>query len=74
MSTFLDGKSRYTYVGMMHSRDDVHEVFDAIRTKFREIGGAEIKKLHTDGAQEYISLQKALRGTEGTSLSLRHTF
>lgn len=64
-STFLYGKSRYTFAGMMCHRREVHAVSDSVTAMFREFGGAEIQKLHTDGAKEYIALQNFLRGGNG---------
>lgn len=62
VSTFLDGKSRYKFAGMMRHRSDVYTVFEGVSTKFRDIGEVDIQKIHSDGAQEYIALQNSLGG------------
>ena len=72
VSTFLDAHSRYTFIGLMRHRSDVSDVFEGVKTKFRELGGANINlhfngpiaKVHSDGAKEYIALQNSLGGGE----------
>lgn len=74
VSTFMDAKSRYTFVGMMCHRSEVHTVFDGVSGKFLEVGGAVIEKLHMDGDKEYISLQTSLgEGNEDRSFSPTYT-
>ena len=72
ISTFVDGHSRYTLIGLMHHKSDIHEVFQGVSAKFRKVGGASINpnfhgpiaKIHSDGAKEYIALQNSLGGGE----------
>lgn len=64
VTTFLDGHSRYTFIGLMRYKSDLTEVFEGVAKMFRNIGGASIKKLHSDGAKEYLALQNSLGGGE----------
>ena len=81
-STFLDGYSRYTFVGNMRHRSDLYAVFKGVTKKFQELGGAKINpnyhgpvsKIHSDGAKEYIALQDSLGGgDENKSFSPPYT-
>ena len=48
----------------MQHRSDIHHIFKNVKAKFQDIGGANIKKLHSDGAKEYLALQDSLGGGE----------
>ena len=71
-SPFLDDHSRYTFIGLMRRRSAVQEVFSGVTEKIRRLGGdnltvrycGPVAKLHSDGAQEYVALQKSLGGGE----------
>lgn len=62
ISTFLYDHSRYTLIGFMKHRSNISDVFKAVTARFREVGVALVKKLHTDSAREYIALQNFLEG------------
>lgn len=49
--TFLDDHSRYPMVGYMTRRSSFSNLFDPVSRKFLDLGGAEISKLHSDGAK-----------------------
>lgn len=63
--TLLDDYSRYLLIGCMTQRQMLHQVFKIISQKFKLIRGERISRLHTDGAKEYVALQRHLRGTFG---------
>ena len=48
----------------MQHRSDIHDIFKGVKAKFQEIGVANITKVHSDGAQEYLALQDSLGGGE----------
>jgi len=79
ISTFLDDHSRYLLVACMNTRDDIHVVYDQVSDHFRHLGGAKLRsnfnfsKLHSDGAKEYIALQKNLGGELDNSFSPPYT-
>ena len=64
--TFLDDHSRYLFVGFMCHRNELYEIFESVCAMFESIGGIKISSLHSDGAKEYIRLQKIInkRGME----------
>lgn len=69
IATFLDDHSRYLLLGYMERRSMLGEVFSQISAKFVEMGGATIliSKIHSDGAKEYVALQKELGGVTGNN-------
>ena len=79
VSTFLDDHSRYLMIGCMSRRSMLGDVFEQISAKFRDIGGANfenvdfkftgVSKLHSDGAKEYVALQKDLGGVGKDSMN-----
>lgn len=62
ISIFLDDHSMYNFIGLMKHRSDIFDVFKGVQARFWKAGGALAKKLHTNGAGEYIALQNALEG------------
>lgn len=57
-------------VGYILNLHSIREAFNVVSQKFVDIGGAEISKLHSDGAREYVALQKALGGVGDTNFFL----
>jgi len=74
VSTFLDDHSRYVLIGCIQRRNMLKTVFNQVSSRFQDIGGdnsssgitfSGIKRLHSDGAKEYIALQNDLGGVGG---------
>lgn len=74
VSTFLDDHSRYVMIACMTRRSLLGLAFEKASAKLLQIGGATISKIHSDGAKEYVALQKDLGGVVGdNSFSPPHT-
>lgn len=63
-STFLDDHPRYFLISYMRHRHMLGQMFTLISEKFVIFGGAQISKFHSDGAKEYLALQKYLGGVD----------
>lgn len=73
-SAFIDEHSRYALVGFMVHRSELAEVYTAVAQKLQQLGGAQIAKVHSDNAEEYIALQdNPAHDLQGTSFSPPYT-
>lgn len=77
----LDDHSRYVLIGCMDHRSVLPDVFHQIEEKFNKIAKKSLNKIdvnfspfhkmHSDGAKEYVALQKDLGDFIDTSSSPR---
>lgn len=75
-ATFVDDKSRYIEVTMLKKRSDEFRAFVKYKTRVEKVTGYKIKKVRTDNAKEYLSLEMTqfLRKEEiSRQLSLEYT-
>ena len=74
IATFLDEHSRYLFVAFLVKRSDLYDAYDSVVKLFRDLGGVEIRSLHSDGAKEYVRLQRIMsEGDTKTSFSCPYT-
>jgi len=69
IATFQDDHSRYLLIGCMTRRSMLTDAYQQVSSKYRRLGGANVStvnfsKLHSDGAKEYMALQKELGGDD----------
>jgi len=67
---FIDGFSRYTFLGFLHKRSDLPEALELVQTKMASMSSdinfyssSAIQQLHSDGAEEYKALENYFGGS-----------
>ena len=81
IATFLDGYTRYTLVVFLKHRSELSEAYKIMLLKLNELGRENpshkpiesIRRLHSDGAKEYVALQNPLKGSTLKSFSAPYT-